>query len=105
METRGQNISIRQFFRAFFPVQLLISHVKYNLLALFYWFILFLIITDSLGYSFGIPLLFYSPEYLGEVSGFSFFFIGFSIGGFSMGFNTYSYIRIGTHFPFLLVVY
>ena len=104
MEARGQSISIRQFFRAFFPVQLLISHVKYNLLALFYWFILFLIITDSLGYSFGIPLLFYSPEYLGEVSGFSFFFIGFSIGGFTMGFNTYSYIRIGTHFPFLLVV-
>ncbi len=104
METRGQNISMRQFFRAFFPVQLLISHIKYNLLALFYWFILFLIITDRLGYSYGIPLLFYSPEYLGEVSGFSFFFIGFAIGGFTMGFNTYSYIRVGKHFPFLLAV-
>lgn len=104
MEQKGQSISIRQFFRTFFPVQLLIGHIKYNLLALFYWFILFLIITDSLGYSFGIPLLFYSPEYLGQVSGFAFFFIGFSIGGFTMGFNTYSYIRIGAHYPFLLVV-
>jgi hypothetical protein len=104
MEEKNKNISIFQFFRSFFPVQLLIGHLKYNLLALFYWLILFLIATDRLGSAFGIPLLFFSPEYLGEVSGLAFFFIGFSIGGFTMGFNTYSYIKIGPHYPFLLVV-
>ena len=104
MEGKGKNISILQFFRSFFPVQILVGHVKYNLLALFYWFILFLIITDNLGSPFGIPYLFFSPEYLGEVSSFAFFLIGFSIGGFTMGFNTYSYIKIGPQYPFLLVV-
>ncbi len=104
MENKSQSISIRQFFRTFFPVQLLVGHIKHNLLALCYWLILFLIITDSLGYAFGIPLLFFSPEYLGEVSGFAFFFIGFAVGGFTMGFNTYSYIKIGHYYPFLLVV-
>ena len=104
MEEKGHSISILQFFRSFFPVQLLIGHLKYNLLVIFYWLILFLIITDNFGSSYGIPYLFFSPEYLGEVSIFSFFFIGFSIGGFTMGFNTYSYIKIGPYYPFLLVV-
>lgn len=104
MEERSQNISLIQFFRSFFPFQLLVSHLKYNFLALFYWLILFLIITDQLGSAFGIPYLFFSPEYLGDVNGLAFFFIGFSVGGFTMGFNTYSYIRIGFHYPFLLVV-
>ena len=104
MEEKGNSISIFQFFRSFFPVQLLIGHLKYNLLVIFYWLILFLIITDNFGSSYGIPYLFFSPEYLGEVSIFSFFFIGFSIGGFTMGFNTYSYIKIGPYYPFLLVV-
>jgi hypothetical protein len=104
MEEKGHSISIIQFFRSFFPVQLLLGHLKYNLLAIFYWLILFLITTDNFGSSYGIPYLFFSPEYLGEVSTFSFFFIGFSIGGFTMGFNTYSYIKIGPYYPFLLVV-
>ncbi len=104
MEEKGQNITIIHFIRTFFPVQLLIGHVKYNLLAIFYWLVLFLIVTDNLGSSFGIPYLFFSPEYLGEVRGVAFFLIGFSIGGFTMGFNTYSYIKIGVHYPFLLAV-
>lgn len=104
MEEKGHKITVLQFLRTFFPLQLLVGHIKYNLLAIFYWFILFLIVTDGLGSAFGIPFLFFSPEYLGEVSGLAFFFIGFSIGGFTMGFNTYSYIKIGIHYPFLLVV-
>lgn len=97
-------ISILGFIKSFFPFQLLIGHLKYNLLAIFYWLILFLIITDKLGSSFGIPYLFLSPEYLGNVNYIAFFLIGFSIGGFTMGFNTYSYIKLGPQYPFLLVV-
>ena len=104
MAEKGNSISIINFFRSFFPIQLLVGHVKYNLLVLFYWLLLFLIVTDKFGSAYGIPYLFFSPDYLGEVSGVAFFFIGFSIGGFTMGFNTYSYIKIGPHYPFLLVV-
>ncbi|MFA7272823.1 MAG: patatin-like phospholipase family protein [Crocinitomicaceae bacterium] len=86
---------------AFFPLQLVMAHLKYNLLALGYWTFLFLIITDNIGSKFGVPLLFFSPEYLGNVSAWSFLFMGFAIGGFTMGFNTYSYIRLGSHFSFL----
>jgi len=101
---KKDKISFIDFLKSFFPFQILIGHLKYNLLALFYWFILFLIITDKLGSSFGIPYLFFSPEYLGSVNSIAFFLIGFSLGGFTMGFNTYSYIKLGNHFPFLLVV-
>ncbi|MBU2019750.1 MAG: hypothetical protein KJ941_08900 [Bacteroidetes bacterium] len=93
--------NILWFFKAFFPFQLLIAHLKYNLLALVYWLLLFLIITDQLGSAFGVPLLFYSPEYLGQVSALSFGILGFSIGGFNMGFNTYSYMKLAPQFQFL----
>lgn len=89
------------FIRAFFPLQLLLAHLKYNLLALVYWVLLFLIIFDAFGSSFGIPLLFYSPEYLGEVTGLSFLTLGFALGGFNMGFNTYSYMKLAPKFSFL----
>jgi hypothetical protein len=86
---------------SFFPLQLLIYHVKYNLLALLYWALIFMIITDNLGSSFGIPLLFFSPEYLGTVSIWSFLALGFAFGGFAIGFHTYSYIKLAPEFPFL----
>ena len=50
---------------------------------------------------FGIPYLFLSPEYMGEVSWISFLLLGFSIGGFFMAFHLYSYILIGPSFPFI----
>lgn len=90
--------------RDFFPFRLLLAHIKYNFFGLIYWLILFLIITESFGYSFGVPFLFFSPEYLGEVSYWSFLFLGFSVGGFTMAFNIYSYTKIGPRFPFLIVV-
>lgn len=99
-----EKITAFDFLKSFFPFQLLIGHLKHNLIALFYWLILFLIATDNLGSSFGIPYLFFSPEYLGDVNEIAFFLIGFSIGGFTMGFNTFSYTKLGPQYPFLLVV-
>lgn len=104
MRINDQDWSLLQVVRAFFPLQLIISHVKYNLVSVSVWFVLFLIIFDRLGYSFGIPFLFLSPEYLGEVSTLSFMLLGFSVGGFLMGFNTYSYMKIGARFPFLTTI-
>ncbi len=89
------------FLRAFFPLQLVFGHLKYNLLALFYWVFLFLIVGNQVGAKFGLPFLFSSPEYQGEVSWLSFMLMGFSIGGFTMAFNMYSYMRLGSKYPFL----
>lgn len=94
----------REFMSSFFPFQLVIGQLKYNLISLFYWSLLFAIVADSFGSNFGIPFLFFSPEYLGEVSTWSFFLVGFSIGGFTMAFNTYSYIKLGPRYPFLAAV-
>lgn len=103
MENDKKSTQFYRFIRSFLPLQLIFSHVKYNLVALIYWIFLFLIVSDQLGYAFGIPILFYSPEYLGEVSTASFIFLGFAFGGFIMAFNTYSYIKLGPKYPFLIL--
>lgn len=91
--------------RFFFPLVLLFKHLKHNLIGLLYWTLFLSIVTDRVGRSFGIPLLFLSPEYQGDVNFWSFILIGFSFGGFTMAFNSYSYIRLGPHFPFLATVH
>ena len=101
MKINDQKWGFVDFVWAFFPLRLVFAHLKYNLFLLLFWALLFLIVGDSLGYAFGVPLLFLSPEYLASVSPWSFFLVGFAIGGFTMAFNTYSYIKLGPHFPFL----
>lgn len=85
----------------FFPIHLIFSHVKFNIVILFYWLFLFAIINGFFGLNFGVPFLFLSPEYLGSTTYLSFFLLGFSIGGFIMAFHTYSYIRLGPFYPFI----
>jgi hypothetical protein len=91
--------------RYFFPLVLLFRHLKHNLIGLLYWVFFFAIVTDNLGRAFGIPFLFLSPEYQGDVNFWSFVLLGFSFGGLTMAFNSYSYIRLGPHFPFLATVH
>lgn len=90
--------------KCFFPIVLLFSHLKHNLIGLLYWVLLTGIVSDRIGSAYGIPLLFLSPEYQGEVGGWSYFFVGFAIGGLTMAFHSYSYVRIGPKFPFLAMV-
>lgn len=101
MKVRDVNWGLLKMIASFFPLHLVISHLKYNLISLLIWILLGLIITDNLGSNFGIPYLFLSPEYLGSVSSLSFMLLGFALGGFIMGFNTYSYMKVGAHYPFL----
>lgn len=103
MESNRQT-SLLQMIRSFFPIHLIFGLLKYNLISLFYWAFLFSVVSDSFGSAFGIPLLFFSPEYLGEVSTLSFALLGFAVGGFTMAFNTYSYIKLGPRYPFLATV-
>jgi hypothetical protein len=88
-------------FRDFFPIHLIFSQVKFNIVVLFYWAFLFAVINGFFGVSFGVPFLFVSPEYLGETTYMSFLLLGFSVGGFIMAFHTYSYIRLGPFYPFI----
>ena len=104
MKINNQDWSVFDVIRGFFPFHILISHVKYNLFSVFFWLLLFLIVGDSLGSAFGLNYLFLSPEYLGEVSALSFLFTGFALGGFIMGFNTFSYLKLGAYFPFFTTI-
>lgn len=97
-------VNIVDFFRSFFPLQLLIAHLKHNLAGVLAWMLFFLIITGNVGERFGLPILFFSPEYLGKVSYLSFGVLGFGFGGLMMAFNTYSYSKLGKRFPFLIFV-
>ncbi len=95
---------IRHFFEAIyyaFPVQLLVNHFKSNQVLLLCWVLLFAIVTENFGKVFGIPYLFLDPEYMQEVSFWSFFMIGIALGGFIMAFHITSYIMDGPKFSFL----
>ena len=85
----------------FFPIQLILVHVKKNQQLLLFWMMLFLAIFGKLGLKYGIHYLFLAPEYLGELSFASYFIVGFTIGGFVTAFNLSSYIMNGFRFPFL----
>jgi len=85
----------------FFPLQLLLVHLKKNHLLLLFWLALFGIVTRNLAPKYGIPLLFLNPEYLDKVNFMSYLIVGFSCGGFIMAFNISSYIMNAFRFPFL----
>jgi hypothetical protein len=104
MKIKDKELNVLQVVLGFLPLNLIIGQFKHNLFAILFWTILFGITADSMGYAFGIPFLFYSPEYMGAVSPWSFYLVGFALGGFIMGFNTYSYIKLGPYYPFLVSV-
>ncbi len=85
----------------FFPLQLLFVHLKKSQQLLLFWIFLFLALFELVGEKYGIPYLFLAPEYLGEVSIWSYAIFGFALGGFAMAFNIASYIMNGFRFPFL----
>ncbi|HLU88037.1 MAG TPA: patatin-like phospholipase family protein [Taishania sp.] len=68
------------------------------------WLLFTLIVTGNLGSRFGLPILFYSPEYLGKVSYLSYALLGLGFGALMMAFHTYSYSKLGRRFPFLVFV-
>lgn len=68
---------------------------------LFFWVIIFGIVSESIAAKYGIPYLFLAPEYLGELSFWSYTIMGFSIGGFVMSFNITSYVVNSRRFPFI----
>ena len=88
----------------FFPLRLLILHFKKNYLLLFSWIILGAFASGAIGSGYGVPYLFWDPEYMGKVDFWSFLILGFSLGGFIMAFHISSYIQNSYRFPFLATV-
>lgn len=85
----------------FFPLQLLLVNLKRNHLLILLWLLLFGLLSNTFAGKFGISFLFLAPEYLNSVSFWSYFIMGFAIGGFVMTFNISSYIINSKRFPFI----
>ncbi len=87
-----------------FPVQLFLIHIKKNTFLLIFWVPLFGWIFKVFGAQYGVPFLFLDPEYLGDVTFWSYGLMGFGCGGFIMAYNIASYIMNAFRFPFLAAV-
>ncbi|MEO8732837.1 MAG: hypothetical protein ABI373_00765 [Flavobacteriales bacterium] len=85
----------------FFPVQLLLLHLKKNHLTLLCWALFFGYITESVGLKYGVPYVFLYPEYFGTANIWSFLLLGFALGGFITAFNLFTYTSHAYRFPFV----
>ena len=83
------------------PMQLLFLHFRKNLALLAVWGIIVASFTGGLGSVYGINYLFLDPEYLGEVSFWSFFWIGLAYGNLIISFHITSYILDSHRFRFI----
>lgn len=84
-----------------FPIQLLVLHIKRNKLLLFFWVLLFGVVTNAFLSKLGGAYLFLDPEYLGEVSFWGFFWVGLAFGFFLITWNIATYMMNSFRFPFL----
>ncbi len=85
----------------FFPVQLLVLHLKKFQVLLVFWLILFSTLNGGFMRSYGANALFLSPEYLGEVNPISTAIVGMATGIFVMSWNITTFILFSRHFRFL----
>lgn len=88
----------------FFPFRLVVLHLKKNYVLLFFWVALAAFFSGYIGHGYGVPYLFWDPEYMGRVDFWSFLILGFSFGGFLMAFHISSYVQNAYRFPFLATV-
>ena len=85
----------------FFPIQLVLLHVKKFQVLLLFWLILFSTLNGGFMRAYGANALFLSPEYLGDVSTISAAIVGFATGIFVMSWNITTFILFSRHFRFL----
>ncbi|MEP1634168.1 MAG: patatin-like phospholipase family protein [Ekhidna sp.] len=85
-------------------IQLTFHHLKKNLALLTVWVIIFASFSGGLGKVYGIHYLFLDPEYLGEVSFWSFFLVGLAFGNLMMAWHITTYILDSHRFRFIGVL-
>lgn len=88
----------------FFPVQILVTHLKKNQILLFFWAIIFSVLLNQFGKNVGLPFLLFDPEYMNDVSFKSTFIIGAAFGIYTISFFITSYILDSHKFAFLATV-
>ncbi len=88
-----------------FPFQLLLLHLRKNLVLLLFWVLLVAVITGAIAGGFGGYHLFLNPEYLGTINFWGFFFQGMAFGLFIMTWNITTYILHSHRFPFLATLH
>ena len=88
-------------FVEFFPVRLLLLHLRRSLLLLVFWVLLFGTVGGFFFRRIGYHYLFQTPEYLYQVSPLSYLIMGLVLGLFVMAFHISSYIFYSYRFPFL----
>lgn len=88
----------------FFPFQLLLLHIKHNHVFLIIWALMFALVSKSAALKYGVPYLLLAPEYLNDVGFWSHAILGFSVGGFIMAFNIYTYMMYSFKFPFIATI-
>ncbi len=84
----------------FLPVRLLLVNLRRNRFLFLLWVFTFFIISGNFGSKYGIPTLFFSPEYLHKVNFFSYFLLGISFGIFFIAFHISGYVTNAYLFPF-----
>jgi len=85
----------------FFPIQLVLVHLKSNQLLLLSWLFITAIVMKWILAQYGAYNLFLYPEYMGHVGISSHFIMGFALGGFLISFNLASYALNGQKFPLI----
>jgi hypothetical protein len=83
------------------PFRLLLNHLKENFVLIISWIFITFIILEKIGDSYGVPILFLNPEYLGVVGYFSFQLVGVCFGAFYITWNLVSYLLFSYRYPFL----
>ncbi|MDX2197231.1 MAG: patatin-like phospholipase family protein [Cytophagales bacterium] len=86
------------------PFQLIMLNLRRCRLIMILWALLFSILFGYFAEMYGVPLLFYDPEYLGKVDFYSMLIMGISFGIFTMAYNITVYILESYRFRFLMTL-
>jgi hypothetical protein len=86
---------------AFFPVQLMLLHIRKYQVLLIFWLLLFSAVNGGFMKTFGMEGLLFTPEYMGKVGILSAFITGIALGMFVMSWNVTTFILHTKRFKFL----
>lgn len=85
----------------FFPIQLILAHLKRSHILIVYWLLLYGFFSGKIAAKYGVFNLVLYPEYLGDANFLSHIILGLAYGSFAIAFQVSSYIIFGYKFPFI----
>ena len=91
---------LRSFYYSF-PVQLLMVSLKRHQMLVGFWILLFSIIVGKFAINYGVPYLFFDPEYLDSTGYLAFTLVGLGFGTFYVSWNINCYMLHSSRFTFM----